>query len=147
MGNGRGGESIYGGKFPDEFENGIMEHSVPGLLSMANSGRNTNGSQFFVTCTKAKYLDGKHVVFGRVVGEGNMEVVRVIEGVGCRSGDTDSPVCITACGEVESTVVRGWTRRKNRSKKLSVVHQKVYVLTKEYFLVVSGLLVYCTTFT
>ena len=71
-----------------------------------------------------------------------MEVVRTIERVRCRSGDTDSPVCITACGEGEGTVVGGWTRRrKSRAKKLSVVHQKFYVLTKEYFLVVSNLLV------
>ena len=112
LGNERDRELIYGGKFPDKFENGIMEHSVPGLLSMANSGRNTNRSQFCVTCAKAKYLDGKHVVFGRVVGEGGMDVVRAIEGVGCRSGDTDSPVRITACGEGEGTVVGGWTRRR-----------------------------------
>lgn len=99
LGDGRGGESIYGTKFADEFENGIVKHSVPGLLSMANAGPNTNGSQFFVTTAVTSHLDGKHVVFGRVVGEESMKVVRAIEVVGSRSGATDLPVLITACGE------------------------------------------------
>jgi len=101
-GDGRGGESIYGRNFPDEFENGMVTHSIPGLLSMANSGPGTNGSQFFITTAVTGHLDGKHVVFGRVVdddGGESMKVVRAIEKVGSHSGATKMNVVITACGE------------------------------------------------
>ncbi|KAF0720842.1 hypothetical protein AaE_010270, partial [Aphanomyces astaci] len=95
--NGTGGESIYGGKFRDE--NFLHAHSKAGLLSMANSGPNTNGSQFFITLAPTKHLNGKHVVFGEVV-EG-MDVVRAMERV--PKGRNDKPeqdVVIADCGEV-----------------------------------------------
>merc|ERR1719327_1804036 len=97
-GNGTGGESIYGEKFADEFENGIVGHSEPFLLSMANAGPNTNGSQFFLTTARTPHLDGKHVVFGRVTS--GQEVVKAIESVGSGSGRTSKPVVIHACGEI-----------------------------------------------
>ena len=98
-GNGTGGESIYGEKFDDEFDNGVVGHSRPFLLSMANAGPNTNGSQFFLTTARTPHLDGKHVVFGKVVaGE---EVVKAVEAVGSGSGRTSRPVVIVGCGEVE----------------------------------------------
>lgn len=96
-GDGRGGESIYGKKFNDE--NFKFTHDVPGVLSMANSGRNTNGSQFFITTAKTPWLDGKHVVFGRVI-EG-MDVVKKVEEQGSGSGKTRSPIEITDCGELK----------------------------------------------
>ncbi|WZN66971.1 cyclophilin-type peptidyl-prolyl cis-trans isomerase [Chloropicon roscoffensis] len=97
-GDGTGCLSIYGTRFDDE--NFKATHTGPGLLSMANSGPNTNGCQFFVTCGKCEWLDGKHVVFGRVLGDGLL-VIRKVENVQC--GPNNKPrleVVISECGEM-----------------------------------------------
>ena len=93
-GNGTGGESIYGMKFPDE--NFTVKHTKRGDLSMANAGPNTNGSQFFITFASTPHLDGKHVVFGEVI-EGQ-HVIEALSSCGSRTGDTTKSPTIRDCG-------------------------------------------------
>ncbi|KAI4595261.1 phosphatidylinositol transfer protein csr1 [Pestalotiopsis sp. IQ-011] len=83
-GNGTGGKSIYGEKFADE--NFQLKHNKPGLLSMANAGPNTNGSQFFVTTVVTSWLDGRHVVFGEVADQESLNIVKALEATGSQSG-------------------------------------------------------------
>merc|ERR1712110_1406265 len=99
-GTGVGGESIYGEKFADE--NFKLTHTGPGVLSMANAGPNTNGSQFFITTVKTSWLDGRHVVFGKVI-EG-MDVVTKVEAVGSQSGKPTKQVKVTDSGLSEGKV-------------------------------------------
>ncbi|XAR65938.1 Peptidylprolyl isomerase [Bertholletia excelsa] len=95
-GDGRGGESIYGGKFADEsFE---LKHTGPGVISMANSGPDSNGSQFFITTVATRWLDGRHVVFGKVIS--GMDVVFKIEAAGRQNGVPRSKVFISESGEL-----------------------------------------------
>ena len=96
--NGTGGLSIYGAKFPDE--NFDCRHVKKGQLSMANAGKNTNGSQFFITFDATNWLDGAHVVFGELV-EGH-DVLKTIEAAGSRSGRTNGELKIVDCGEVKA---------------------------------------------
>ena len=96
-GNGTGGESIYGNKFNDE--NFDLHHTKPYLLSMANSGVNTNGSQFFITFKPTPWLNNRHVVFGEVI-EGT-EVVDALEKLGSGSGATSKKVIIADSGILE----------------------------------------------
>ncbi|CAL8333509.1 unnamed protein product [Arctogadus glacialis] len=94
--NGTGGKSIYGNKFADENFN--LTHDRAGILSMANAGPNTNGSQFFICTAITSWLDGKHVVFGSVV-EG-MDVIQTVERYGSQSGSTSGKITVSDCGQL-----------------------------------------------
>ena len=112
-GNGCGGLSIYGPTFKDE--NFRMKHTEPGLLSMANSGKNTNGSQFFITFAECRHLDNNHVVFGKVV-EG-WEVCREVERLRTDRNDKPvSPVTIENCGELEASQEPKPKKQKHKKK-------------------------------
>eukprot|EP00931_Biecheleriopsis_adriatica_P076908 TRINITY_DN50569_c0_g1_i1.p1 TRINITY_DN50569_c0_g1~~TRINITY_DN50569_c0_g1_i1.p1 ORF type:complete len:276 (-),score=60.01 TRINITY_DN50569_c0_g1_i1:2-829(-) len=97
-GDGSGGKSIYGETFDDDEEGLLLSHGRPGLLGMANSGPNTNTSQFYITTAKAEFLDGEHVIFGEVI-EGRDVVMRV-EQCASQSGDPLQRVVITDCGQL-----------------------------------------------
>ena len=97
-GNGTGRTSIYGASFKDE--NFVHKHDEAGLLSSANAGPDTNGCQFFITCAPADWLDGKHVVFGKVLDEDSMLVVRKCEAVPVNGTEPRIPLRIVQCGEL-----------------------------------------------
>lgn len=116
LGDGRGGESVYGGKFADEAGGLALRHAKRGLLSMANSGKDTNGSQFFIIFKPAHHLNGKHCVFGEIV-EG-MATLDAIEGVKTMSDDRPiAPVSVSQCGQLERRVIGMRKVKKRKAEK------------------------------
>lgn len=116
LGDGRGGESIYGEKFNDE--NFKIKHTGPGMLSMANAGKNTNGSQFFITTVTTSWLDGRHVVFGKVLS--GMDVVYKMEAEGSQSGTPKSKVTIADSEQIQEladSFMNQWDNNKRAEKK------------------------------
>ena len=112
--NGTGGKSIYGKNFPDE--NFELPHAGPGILSMANAGPNTNGSQFFLCTVATPFLNGKHTVFGQVV-EG-YSVVKALESVGSQSGAPAYDVFIDKCGIVSASSSSTSSSSRRKSNKV-----------------------------
>merc|ERR1712054_154456 len=117
LGDGRGGESVYGGKFNDEPGGLALKHTKRGLLSMANCGVDTNGSQFFILFSPAHHLNGKHCIFGEMVdGDATLDA---IEGVKTQSDDRPiAPILVARCGQMERRVIgmrRGIKKRKKES--------------------------------
>jgi peptidyl-prolyl isomerase F (cyclophilin D) len=111
--NGHGGKSIYGERFDDE--NFELKHNAPGVLSMANRGPNTNGSQFFLCTVATPHLDGRNVVFGRVVK--GMNVVKKIETYGTQSGKPLGKIIIADCGELKPNETKGETATEAETPK------------------------------
>lgn len=98
MGDGTGGKSIYGEEFEDE--NFTLKHDEAGVLSMANAGPNTNGSQFFLLFEPQPHLNGKHTVFGKLIEDESMRTLRLLESLGSQSGETSKAVYVKECGEI-----------------------------------------------
>jgi len=127
-GNGTGGESIYGEKFKDE--NFKMRHNAAGVLSMANSGPNTNGSQFFICTDATPHLNGKHVVFGKVMD--GLPVLKKMEKCGTESGKTTKRVTIHNCGELPPDELPAAKKRKVEEQAKSYAQVQVLHIIRKH---------------